>query len=95
MTLEMTAHWTPTVRAYFGRVTKAHILAAVRDALGDEAAERLADKKKVEMAEAAEQLGRSRLASARAHRAPGMARPAGRNLRRRYRRARTLAGNPS
>ena len=54
--LVMTAHWTPTVRAYLGRVTKAHILAAVREALGDEAAERIADKKKVEMAEAAEQL---------------------------------------
>nr|WP_316628588.1 ParB/RepB/Spo0J family partition protein [uncultured Brevundimonas sp.] len=56
VTLDMTAHWTPTVRTYLGRVTKAHILAAVRDALGDEAAERIADKKKVEMAEAAEQL---------------------------------------
>lgn len=54
--LDMTAHWTPTVRAYLGRVTKAHILAAVRDALGEEAAERIADKKKQEMAEAAEQL---------------------------------------
>ncbi|MDX3930188.1 MAG: ParB/RepB/Spo0J family partition protein [Shinella sp.] len=56
VTLDMTAHWTPTVRSYFGRVTKAHILAAVREALADEAAERIADKKKVEMAEAAEQL---------------------------------------
>ncbi|MBZ9791669.1 ParB/RepB/Spo0J family partition protein [Rhizobium sp. 3T7] len=56
VTLDMTAHWTPTVRTYLGRVTKAHILAAVREALGDEAAERIADKKKVEMAEAAEQL---------------------------------------
>lgn len=56
VTLDMTAHWTPTVRAYLGRVTKAHILAAVREALGDEAAERIADKKKQEMAEAAEQL---------------------------------------
>ncbi len=56
VTLDMTAHWTPTVRSYFGRITKAHILAAVREALGDEAAERIADKKKVEMAEAAEQL---------------------------------------
>ena len=54
--LDMTAHWTPTVRAYFGRVTKAHILDAVREALGDEAAERIADKKKPEMADAAEQL---------------------------------------
>ena len=49
--LDMTAHWTPTVRAYLGRVTKTHILAAVR-----EAAERIADKKKQEMAESAEQL---------------------------------------
>ena len=56
VTLDMTAHWTATARSYFGRVTKAHILAAVRDALGDEAAEQIADKKKVEMAEAAEQL---------------------------------------
>ncbi len=54
--LDMTAHWTPTVRAYLGRVTKAHILAAVREALGDEAAERIAGKKKQEMAEAAQQL---------------------------------------
>ncbi|MFK0209462.1 ParB/RepB/Spo0J family partition protein [Agrobacterium sp. NPDC090283] len=56
VTLDMMAHWTATARSYFGRVTKAHILAAVRDALGDEAAERIADKKKTEMAEAAEQL---------------------------------------
>jgi len=54
--LDMTAHWTPTVRAYLGRVTKAHILAAVREALGDEAAEQIADKKKLDMADAAEQL---------------------------------------
>lgn len=54
--LDMTAHWTPTARAYLGRVTKAQILAAVREALGDEAAKRIADKKKPEMAEAAEQL---------------------------------------
>jgi ParB family chromosome partitioning protein len=56
VTLDMTAHWTATANSYFGRVTKAHILAAVRDALGDEAAEQIADKKKTEMAEAAEQL---------------------------------------
>ncbi|MCP9626468.1 ParB/RepB/Spo0J family partition protein [Rhodopseudomonas palustris] len=54
--LDMTAHWTPTVRAFLGRVTKAQILAAVREALGDGAAQRIADKKKQEMAEAAEQL---------------------------------------
>lgn len=56
VTLDMTAHWTATARSYFARVTKAHILAAVRDALGDEAAAQIADKKKVEMAQAAEQL---------------------------------------
>jgi ParB family chromosome partitioning protein len=54
--LDMTAHWTPTMRAYLGRVTKARILAAVREALGDEAADQIADKKKQAMAEAAEQL---------------------------------------
>jgi len=54
--LDMTAHWTPTVRAYLGRVTKAHILAAVREAVSDEAAERIASLKKTDMADAAEQL---------------------------------------
>jgi ParB family chromosome partitioning protein len=56
VTLDMTAHWTPTVRTYLGRVTQAHILAAVREAVGDEAAERIAGLKKTEMAQAAEQL---------------------------------------
>jgi ParB family chromosome partitioning protein len=54
--LDMTAHWTPTVRTYLGRVTKAHILAAVREAVSDEAAERIGGLKKTEMAQAAEQL---------------------------------------
>ena len=54
--LDMTAHWSPTVRTYLGRITKAHILAAVREAVGDGAAERIAGLKKPEMAEAAEQL---------------------------------------
>jgi ParB family chromosome partitioning protein len=54
--LDMTAHWTPSVRTYLGRVTKAHILDAVREAVGDEAAERIASMKKQPMAEAAEQL---------------------------------------
>lgn len=44
------------MRSYLGRVTKARIIAAVREALGDEAAERIADKKKVDMAQAAERL---------------------------------------
>ncbi|WP_018236167.1 ParB/Srx family N-terminal domain-containing protein [Ensifer sp. BR816] len=56
LTLDMSEHWRPTVRSYFGRVTKAHILAAVREACGNEAAERIADMKKTPMAEAAEQL---------------------------------------
>ena len=43
-------------RTYFGRVTKAHILAAVREAVGDEAADRIATMKKQPMAEAAEPL---------------------------------------
>ena len=54
--LDMTAHWTPTVRTYLGRVTKAHILAAVREAVSNAAAERIAGLKKTDMAEAAEQL---------------------------------------
>jgi ParB family chromosome partitioning protein len=54
--LDMTAHWTPTVRTYLGRVTKAHILAAVREAVSNDAADRLAAMKKQPMAEAAERL---------------------------------------
>ncbi len=54
--LDMSQHWRPTVRSYLGRVTKAHILAAVREACGNEAAERIADMKKAPMADAAEQL---------------------------------------
>ena len=53
---KMTAHWIPTARTYFGRVTKPHILAAVREAVSIEAADRMADMKKQDMAEAAEQL---------------------------------------
>jgi ParB family chromosome partitioning protein len=56
VSLDMTAHWTPTARSYFGRVTKSHILAAVQEATSIEAAERMADMKKQDMAEAAEQL---------------------------------------
>jgi len=56
LALDMSQHWTPTVSTYLGRVTKAHIVVAVRGALGDEAAEQLSGKKKQEMAETAEQL---------------------------------------
>jgi ParB family chromosome partitioning protein len=51
-----TAGWRPTVDGYLGRVSKARILDAVREAKGDAAAERLAHLKKVEMARAAEEL---------------------------------------
>jgi len=56
VSLDMTAHWRPTARTYLGRVTKTHILDAVRGAVSDEAATRMADMKKQDMAEAAEQL---------------------------------------
>ena len=56
LALDMTAHWTPTARTYLSRVTKAHIAAAVREAVSDEAADRIAGMKKQPMAEAAEQL---------------------------------------
>ncbi len=50
------AGWTPTVDGYLGRVTKARILQAVREAKGEPAAERIAPLKKGEMAEHAEAL---------------------------------------
>jgi ParB family chromosome partitioning protein len=56
VSLDMTGYWRPTVRSYLGRVTKARILEAVCDGVSGEAAERMSDMKKVDMAEAAEQL---------------------------------------
>ncbi|WP_441231926.1 ParB/RepB/Spo0J family partition protein [Tardiphaga sp. 215_C5_N2_1] len=56
VSLDMAAHWAPTVETYLGRVTKTHILAAVREAVSIEAGDRMADMKKQDMAEAAEQL---------------------------------------
>ncbi|MCE2574015.1 ParB/RepB/Spo0J family partition protein [Komagataeibacter sp. FNDCR2] len=50
------AGWQPTVENYLGRVTKARILQAVREARGDEAAERIAHLKKPDMAREAERL---------------------------------------
>ena len=50
------AGWTPTVETYLGRVTKARILQAVREARGEAAAERIAHLKKGEMAEQAQEL---------------------------------------
>lgn len=56
MGLDMTGYWSATARSYLGRVTKARIGEAVREAVSPEAAERIAALKKTEMAEAAEQL---------------------------------------
>lgn len=54
--LDMTAYWTATPRSYLGRVTKARIGEAVKEAAGEEAAAKIADLKKGPMAEAAEGL---------------------------------------
>jgi ParB family chromosome partitioning protein len=54
--LDMTAYWQPTAANYFGRITKAHILDAVKEAISDQAADRIAGLKKSAMAEAAAQL---------------------------------------
>ena len=48
--------WTPSVDNYLGRVTKARIIAAVREAKGEPAADGIAHLRKTDMAEAAEQL---------------------------------------
>jgi ParB family chromosome partitioning protein len=56
VSLDMTGYWRPTVRTYLGRITKARILGAVREAIGEEAADQMANMKKQGMAEAAEQL---------------------------------------
>ena len=50
------AGWAPTADSYLGRVTKAQILAAVREAKGDKDADRIAGFKKSDMVEAAEEL---------------------------------------
>lgn len=50
------AGWTPTVETYLGRVTKARILQAVREAKGAPAAARIAHLKKGEMAGQAQDL---------------------------------------
>ena len=50
------AGWMPTADNYLGRVTKAQILAAVREAKGDKDADRIAGLKKPDMVEVAEEL---------------------------------------
>ena len=54
--LDLTAHWAPTATNFFGRVTKARIVDAVREARGEAAAARMTGLKKPEMAEYAETL---------------------------------------
>ena len=56
ISLDMATHWTPTAESYFGRVTKAHILEAVTEAVGEDAANRIVDMKKQAMAQEAERL---------------------------------------
>lgn len=50
------AGWAPTIDTFFGRVTKARILASAREARGEQAAQLIDHLKKVEMAEKAEGL---------------------------------------
>ncbi|MEM7730540.1 MAG: DNA-binding protein, partial [Pseudomonadota bacterium] len=50
------AGWTATGDSYLSRVTKARILEAVREAKGDDAADRIAGLKKAEMVTTAEDL---------------------------------------
>ncbi|ANK95550.1 MULTISPECIES: ParB/RepB/Spo0J family partition protein [unclassified Rhizobium] len=50
------AGWAPTVDAYLGRVTKAHILQAVREAKGEQSAHRIEHLKRADMAREAERL---------------------------------------
>jgi ParB family chromosome partitioning protein len=56
VSLDMAAHWTPTVENYLGRVTKTRILEAVREAKGEAAAQLIDHLKKPEMAKEAERL---------------------------------------
>ena len=52
--LDMAQAWTPTAENFIGRVTKARIVEAVREARGDAAADRLTGMKKPDMVTAAE-----------------------------------------
>lgn len=54
--LDMTRDWTPTAANYFSRVTKGKILAAVREAKGEDTARLLDSLRKADMAREAERL---------------------------------------
>src|SRR4051812_5374398 len=54
--LDMAEHWTPTIDTYLGRVTKAQILDAVREAKGEASAQLIEPLKTSDMAREAERL---------------------------------------
>src|SRR4051794_20438198 len=56
LSLDMSAHWSATQENYLGRVTKAQILDAVREAKGSVAARMIEHLKKGDMAQEAERL---------------------------------------
>src|SRR3712207_4334521 len=56
LSLDMAAQWAATKETYLGRVRKAQILAALREAKGEAAAQSVEHLKKGDMAEAAERL---------------------------------------
>jgi len=66
------AGWKPTAERYFLRVSKAQILNAVREAKGEDVAERLAGMKKPEMAAAAEEVLKDSAWLPAALRTPGL-----------------------
>jgi len=56
LALDVAKDWTTTVDSYLGRVTKAYIVEAVAEGVSEDAARRIVDMKKQDMAQAAEQL---------------------------------------
>lgn len=52
--LDMSAFWTPTAERYLSRVTKAHVLAAVAEAISPDTAQRLSGLKKGDLITTAE-----------------------------------------
>jgi len=54
--LDMTRHWTPGAKSFFSKVTKAQILATIREVKGDAHAQMIDHLKKADMANEAERL---------------------------------------
>lgn len=54
--LDMRAHWQPTAKGYFSKVTKAQILTTIREVKGESAAQMIDHLKKADMAIEAERL---------------------------------------